>query len=131
MQNKFLKAARDWVRKAKDLRELELARDVNGNKKCFYWPVNLILVLGKVMEQLFLETILRHVENKEMIGGSEYGFTEGKLCLINLVAFHNMVTELVDRRGATDSIYLDLCKAFDAVLHVFLVSKLERHGFSD
>lgn len=39
MQKKLLKAARDWVKKAKALRELNLTRDVNGNKS-FYRYVN-------------------------------------------------------------------------------------------
>jgi len=94
-------------------------------------PVSLTSIPGKVMQQLILEAIIKQVEEKKVIRSSQHGFTKGKSCLTNLIAFYDDVTGWADEGRAVDAVYLDFSKAFDTVSHNILLGKLRKCGLDE
>ncbi|GAB0197916.1 mitochondrial enolase superfamily member 1 [Grus japonensis] len=74
----------DW-RKANVTPIIKIKKEEPGNHKL----VSFTLFPGKVMKQLVLETISRHMKDKKVIWSSQHGFTKGKSYLSNLIPFYN------------------------------------------
>ncbi|KAK4810207.1 hypothetical protein QYF61_011801 [Mycteria americana] len=92
-------------------------KEDSGNDR----SVSLTLVPRKLMEQIILTAITRHVQDNQVIRPSQHGFRKGSSCLTNLISFYDEATRLLDERKAVDVVYLDFSKAFDTVSHSILL----------
>ncbi|XP_068775232.1 uncharacterized protein [Struthio camelus] len=86
-----------------------------------YRPLSLPSIPGKVMEQLIVEVLTKHVEDKKVIRSSQQRFTKGKSCLTSRIAFSDGLTGGVDEGRAVDVVCLDFSKALDTVSHHILL----------
>lgn len=93
-----------------------------------YRPVSLTSQVGKLMERIIKEELVRHLENNNLILDSQHGFRNKKSCLTNLLEFSEKVAGIIDEGDPVDVVYLDFQKAFDKVPHGRLMEKLRAHG---
>lgn len=70
------------------------------------------------------------MKDREVVPDSQYGFTNGKSHLTNIVTFCDGLTTPMDKGRATDAIFEDFCKALDMVTHNICLSEWERYGFN-
>ena len=57
-----------------------------------YRLLSLTSIPEEVIEQLILEVMIKQVEEKKIVRSSQHGFTTGKSCLTNLIAFYDGMT---------------------------------------
>ena len=96
-----------------------------------YRPISLTSHIGKLLERIIRDHILRHLDNKQLIKPSQHGFLPGRSCQSNLLEFLERVTDDTDRGNNTDVAYLDFAKAFDKVPHARVLVKLKALGVNN
>ena len=95
-----------------------------------YRPISLTSVVGKLMETIIRDSIVKFLEDNDIMNDSQHGFYNKRSCLTNLLDFFHYVFDVYDESRAVDLVYLDFQKAFDKVPHKRLLSKVMSHGIS-
>ncbi|TRZ17568.1 hypothetical protein HGM15179_009563 [Zosterops borbonicus] len=76
------------------------------------------------MDELILETILRHIKDSEITSSWSVWLRQGEVMFDNLLHSHGEVIGLVEERRAVRIVCLNFNEAFDTVSHEILAEKL-------
>ena len=93
-----------------------------------YRPISLTSHVIKIYKRILRKTLVKFVDDNNILCPHQHGFRSGRSCLTQLLAhFDDIMLGLLDNKD-TDSIYLDYEKAFDKVDHALLLEKLRLYG---
>lgn len=118
------KIPRDW----KDARITPIFKKGNKTSARNYRPVSLTSVVCKTPEKLVRKHIIIHLQQNELLSNDQYGFRTGRSCSLQLLHMLNDWCEFIENNESSDTIYLDLAKAFDKVPHQRLLKKVSSYG---
>ena len=80
------------------------------------------------MEKCIDKQLTVYLENNNLLSSRQFGFRKGKLTELAATLFFDHVHRAMDRGELTDTIFIDLSKAFDTVSHSVWLSKLSGYG---
>jgi len=69
------------------------------------------------MKKLLRKAFLDHLIDNGFVSDHQHGFVPGRSCSTQLLEVLDKWTDILDRGGDVDVVYLDLAKAFDSVPH--------------
>ena len=95
-----------------------------------YCPVSLLSVVCKVFEKLVNNSIVYHPEKCGLFADFHYGFRSLQSTADPLTALSDRIARAFNRSRATQTVALNISKAFDRVWHLGLLHKLKSYGIS-
>ena len=96
--------------------------------KTNYRPISILPVLSKPFERCLYDQIYEYFDT--VLSKVQCGFRKGFSAQYSLIAMIEKCRNNMDKGISCAALLADLNKAFDCIVHDFLIAKLEAYGFS-
>ena len=93
-------------------------------------PVSLLSVVNKVFEKLLNNRIVNHREKCGFFSDFQYGFSSSQSTADLLIVVSDRFVRAFNRSGATQTVALNISKAFDRIWYAGLLHKLKSYAIS-
>ena len=78
---------------------------------------------GKIFERLIFDETFCFLLENNLVSQSQYGLKSGDSCIEQLLSITREMFQSFDERFEVSSVFLDISKAFDKILHKRLIFK--------
>jgi len=101
---------------------------INSSLANDYRPISLLSPIGKTMEKIIYNHLVKFIENNNILFDSQHGFSSSKSVTSQLLETLNDITTAIENKEIVDVIYFNCWKAFDSISHQILLDKLTNLG---
>jgi hypothetical protein len=93
-------------------------------------PISLLSSTGKPYEKLILRTTQKHVEERNLLNASQFGFRADHSKTLQCMTLADHITLNFNNNMSMAAVFWDIEKAFDGTWHSGLLDKLSELAFS-
>ena len=89
-----------------------------------YRPISLLPQISKILEKLIYNRLEHFINKHKLISNNQYGYQRNKNTIDAITEFYTNILNNKENNKKTNTIFLDLSKAFDMLDHNILFNKL-------
>ena len=85
---------------------------------------NWLVTLGKIIEKLLHNQLIRHLENNTLLNPKQNGFRKCHNASDTVFKLCHDLSNSMNRKHPTAAVFVDFAKAFDSIIKLYIVVNL-------